>query len=163
MATVGKFPDAELVVCNWIQDIPGIEVDGVDHQLPWDVPSPIYNGYVQVTVMSGVPNQYAGVFHTICQVDSWVSAPSEDRVYRLQASALAKEIQYAAYDRKNAKRAVFPQEEGPESYQVNYPMAHMSSVVCMTEPHVIISKENPVYEGYSMDMTFSWTTNIITN
>lgn len=163
MASPGLYPDAELVVCAWILGIPGIQVDAVDHELPWDLNVPVNNGYVQVTVIGGVPNMDVPIFSSMVQVGSWVNAPTEDRIFRLQASSLAKQIQLACYDRVGAQRAVSPAELGPEGFSSEYPNAHVFRAKTLTEPHRMVSKDNPMYEGYSMDMMFDWTWGLKTN
>lgn len=157
MSNVGVYPDAELVICSWISSIPGIEVDYVDHQLPWDLNVPVDNGYVQVTVINGAPDQNVPMFHTVAQIDCWVATPSEDRIYRLKASGLAKSIQYGAYDRVRAQRGLTIVENLPNGDVITYPDAHMFTVTCLSDPHQIVSKDSSFYEGYSMDMTFTWT------
>lgn len=159
---VGQYPDAELVTSAWIASIPGIQIDAVDHELPWDLPVNVNLGYVQVTVIGGTPSSYAAFFRSMVQVDSWVSAPSEDRVYRLQASNIAKTIQLASIDRKAAERGVAISETLPEGGVVTYPNAHVYTAECLTEPHRMVSKDNPMYEGYSMDLMFTWAWNIST-
>jgi hypothetical protein len=121
------------------------------------------SGYVQLTVVGGVPLKDAPFFESIMQVDCWVEAPSEDRIFRMQASSIAKQIQFAALDRKNAKRGVTPQPYLWNGETITYAHAHVSSVVCMQEPHRMQSTDNPLYEGYSMDMMFTWAANIVVN
>lgn len=163
MANIGVFPDAELVIASWIMSIPDIEIDWADNKLPWDLNVPDHYGYAQVTVIGGAPDQDAPMFHTVAQIDCWVLTPSDDRIYRLKASGLAKSIQYAAYDRINSKRGLTVQETLPDGEIITYPNAVMNSVYAMTEPHMLQSKDNPIYAGYSMDMTFNWTCGIQVN
>lgn len=163
MLTIGQYPDAELVICAWIMSIPEFSIGYADWRLPWDLDVPSFEGYAQVTVLNGAPDANVPLFHTAVQVDTWVEAPSEDRLYRLQASNLAKGIQYACYDRVNAERGVTPQEILPNGNVVKYPPAHIYTVSTLTDPHQIQSKDNPLYEGYSMDMVFTWTSGITVN
>lgn len=161
MAVIGMYPDAELVISAWVKSIPGIQIDSADDQLPWDLAvNPGVNGYVQVTVLNGAPDPNVPLFHTVAQIDCWTMAPSEDRIFRLRASSVAKQIQYAAYDRKNAERGLTLLEQFPDGNYISYPNAHMYTVECLSEPHKIQSRVNPIYEGYSMDMMFNWTAGI---
>lgn len=162
MANLAVFPDAELVISAWMMSIPNFPVYA-DYQLPWDINEPLDNGYIQVTVINGAPDQNVPLFHTVAQIDCWVNAPSEDRYYRLQASGMAKAVQYAAYDRKKAKRGLTLTTALSDGRVIEYPPAHMDTVVCLTEPHRIQSKDNYIFEGYSMDMTFTWTCGIPVN
>lgn len=162
MPNLGVYPDAELVICSWIMSIPGIQIDYADWHLPWDLPVAFNNGYAQVTVINGPPEAEVPLFHTVAQVDFWVGAPSEDRVYRAMASGLAKSVQYACYDRVKAQRKVTVQENMPDGTVIRYPNAHVYTAVTLDDPHYIKSRENPFYEGYSMDMRFTWTSGITT-
>ena len=162
MPNLGVYPDAELVICSWLMSIPGIEIDYADWRLPWDLPVAFDNGYAQVTVIGGTPHDEVPLFHTVAQVDFWVGSPSEDRIFRAKASGLAKAVQYACYDRVRAQRKVVVQEALPNGELITYPNAHVYTVVSMSEPHRIQSKDSAFYEGYSMDMTFSWTSGIQT-
>jgi hypothetical protein len=162
MVNIGIYPDAELVICSWIMSIPGIQVDYADWRLPWDLPVAFHYGYAQVTVINGVPDKEVPLFHTIAQVDFWVGAPSEDRIFRVMSSGLAKSVQYACYDRVRAQRQVIVKETLPNGDIITFPNAHVYTAVTMTEPHYIQSRDNPFYEGYSMDMEFTWTSGITT-
>lgn len=163
MPVLGVYPDAEIVAAAWIMSIPNIEIDLADWRLPWDLNTPVHNGYAQVTVIGGVPLKDSPYFESIIQVDCWVEAPSEDRIFRMQASALAKQLQYACLDRKNVKRGVLPQPYLWNGQTITYANAHVASVYCMQEPHRMQSTDNSLYEGYSMDMMFTWTANIDVN
>lgn len=160
---LGNYPDAELVMCAWLLSIPNINIDYADWRLPWDLDMPNVHGYAQVTVINGAPDQNVPLFHTVAQVDSYVLTPSEDRTYRLKASALAKQIQYACYDRIHVHRVVTPKETLPNGEVITYRPALVESAYTMTEPHQIANKDNAMYEGYSMDMAFTWTCGIDTN
>lgn len=159
MSVIGTYPDAEVVAAAWIMSIPGLTLDLADYQLPWDLNVPVLNGYVQLTVIGGPANQNVPIFTSMLQVDCWVEAPSEDRVFRMQASAIAKQIQYATWDRKNCPRGVTPTPFLSSGTTVTYANAHVSSAYVMQEPHKIQSTDNPMYEGYSMDMMFTWSFN----
>lgn len=164
MPAIPTYPDAEMVAAAWIRSIPGIVVDAVDVQFPWDVNvPPAVNGYVQVSSAGGVPDQNVPLFHTTVQVDCWVLAPSEDRIFRLRASALAKQIQYATWDRLKAERGVEVIEQLSDGTFITYPNAHVYTAVCLTDAHPLITAENPSYEAYSFDMMFTWTTAMTVN
>lgn len=163
MAILGVYPDAEIVAAAWIMSIPGIEIDLADWRLPWDLNTPVINGYAQLTVVGGVPKQDVPYYETVMQIDCWVESPSEDRIFRMQASALAKQIQYATYDRKHVKRGVTPQPYLWNGQTITYANAHVSDVYCLQEPHRIVSPDNQLYEGYSFDAMFTWAANIVVN
>lgn len=163
MIPIGVYPDAELVICAWIMSIPDIQIGYADWRLPWDLNVPSYDGYAQVTVIGGVPDQNVPLFHTTVQVDTWAEAPSEDRVFRLRASHITKQIQYACWDRQNVGRGVTPVETLDNGNVIQYPGARVYSAYTLTEPHQIQSKDNPLYEGYSMDMAFTWNFGMTTN
>lgn len=155
---VGRYPDGALVAAQWILDIPGIQIDLADTQLPWDLDVPFKYGYAQVNVVGGVPDQNAPFFQTVVQCGCWVEAPSEDRIFRMQANDLAKQIQVAAYGTK-AKRGVTPMPYEYNGTKVTYQTAHVNSVYCMQEPHDIVSPDNAFYTGCAMDLMFTWTLN----
>lgn len=158
---VAMYPDAELVICAWIRSIPGIALDHADWMFPWDLNLPPgWNGYAQVTVLSGAPDQNVPLFHTVAQIDCWTPAPSYDRIFRLRASNLAKQIQYGAYDRLKAHRGVELYEPLPDGNAIEYPSAIVYSAYAMSDPHQIQSPVNQMYCGYSFDMTFNWTCGI---
>ena len=157
------YPDAELVACAWIMSIPGILIDYADWRLPWDLDKPDVYGYAQVTVTGGAPNKDVPLFQSTLQVNCWVLANDEDRSHRLKASYLTKQIQYACWDRKNVKRGVTPQEQLPNGNVITYQPAHVEDAYILSEARQMQSKDNPIYEGYSMDMAFWWTCNIQTN
>lgn len=163
MADVGNFPDGEVVICAWIRSIPNLSADIVDVQMPWDLNVGNFNGYVQVTVTGGAPDVNLSLFHTVAQVDCWVEAPSEDRYFRMKASDLVKQIQYNAYDRIGAERAVQPVEPLGDGSQVTYRTAHVYTVQTLSEPHRMVSTDNGMYEGYSVDLNVTWTTGIQSN
>lgn len=159
------YPDAELVAVAWLNSIPGIQLDYADWRFPWDIEISNDNkyGYLQVTVTGGAPDVNAPYFRSAVQVDAWVASPSEDRQYRLQASKLIKQVQYACLDRKSVKRGVTPVERFPDGTVYLYPAAHVESVYCLSEPHRMQSKDNALYEGYSADFMFTWTTGMQVN
>lgn len=157
---VGRFPDGAIVATQWILDIPGIQIDVADTQLPWDLSVPFQYGYAQCSVVGGVPDQNAPAFTTMVQCDFWVEAPSEDRIFRMQAQDMAKQVQLAAYDRKHSKRGVTPKPYEYNGTQIAYQSCHVQDVYCLQEPHDIVSPDNQMYAGCSMDMMFTWVPNI---
>lgn len=157
---VGRFPYGAVVAAAWILSIPGIQVDIADTQLPWDLDVPFKYGYVQLTTVGGVPKEDVPFFQTMVQCDCWVEAPSNDRIFTMQAQDIAKQIQFAAYDRQGAKRGVTPQPYEYNGTQITYQTCHVDSVYCMQEPHNIVSPDNAMYAGCSMDLMFTWTPNI---
>ena len=163
MANYGRYPDSELVMIGWLSSIPNFTADFVDHELPWDLNVPVNNGYVQVTPIGGTPSQDVPLFRSVAQVDCWVNSPSEDRAFRLYAKDLAMQIKMACYDRVHGPRAVIPVEQGPEGLEVTYPPCRVYDVYCMTDGHAIQSKDNPIFEGWSIDLAITWTFGMQTN
>jgi hypothetical protein len=157
MTQLGIYPDALLVSMAWIRSIPGLAADYVDERLPWDLNVPVQNGYVQVTeIGGGAPHQNIPLFSSTIQVDCWVESPSEDRTYRLQASALAQQIIMATYDRQHIGRALSLRAIGPEGMDIEYPNAHVFSAYVVSFVHDMPNTVNPVFAGNTMDMTFTW-------
>lgn len=161
---VGQYPDPELVVAGWIRSIPGFVIDAVDHRLPWDINVGAGgNGYVQVNPIGGVADVAVPLFHSVCQIDCWVLTPNNDRIFRMQASGIGKEIQYAAWDRTNAERGVECYETLPNGEVITYPNAHVYTAVVQTEPHPFQDRQNPIYRGYTFDLMVTWAAGINTN
>ena len=156
---LGDIPDDEVVAIAWIETIPGLALDGVSTELPEDIDINPRLGYVQVTQVGGGMGSDFPIHTAVVQCDCYVVNPDNDRVHYLTTRRLAEKIRDACYHRLSVQRALHPHAIGPDSMNIEYPLAKVFSAYAPTYPHRIASPPDDQYAGHSVDITITWAWN----
>jgi hypothetical protein len=156
---LGDIPDDEVVAIAWIETIPGLVLDGVSTELPDDIDISPRQGYIMVTQVGGGMGSDFPIHTAVLQCDCYVLNPDDDRVHDLSTKRIANKLREACFDRKNMQRALHPHAIGPDSMNIQYPLAKVFGAYAATFPHKIATPPDDQYSGHSVDITMTWVWN----
>lgn len=139
-------PNAELVAVHWLKGVPGINPSLVATTLPTPNDSFAASGFVQATVIGGVPRNETPMQSTAVQVDCWAYNANSPKAPWGKAITLASYIKLDIEERNPARTLDLP---------ASFDDAHVHSVIVDLDPRRVPDDES--FARYSMDIRIFWT------
>ena len=139
-------PNAELVAVYWLKGVTGLNADLVATTLPAPNDSFAASGFVQATVVGGVPNNHTPMQSTAVQVDCWAYNANSNKAPWGKAATLAAYIKQDIEERNPARLLDLP---------ANFDNAFVHSVIVDLDPRRVPDDES--FARYSLDLRLFWT------